>query len=58
MAKKLDLDKPTLRIAERLLDMPAKPHQEKKLGKTKNAPKKQKERPAAKGRVHKGKSRA
>jgi hypothetical protein len=42
MAKKLDSDKPTRRIAERLLDMPPKPHQEMKFGKTKNAPKNRK----------------
>jgi hypothetical protein len=60
MAKtqKPDLDEPTRRIAERLLNMPPKPHAEMKLGKTKILLGKQKERPASKGRVHKGRTRA
>lgn len=43
MAKKPDLDEPTRRIAERLLSMPPKPHDQMKLGKSKTAvPKKEK----------------
>jgi hypothetical protein len=33
-AKKPDLDEPTRRIAERLLNTPPKPHKEMKLGKS------------------------
>jgi hypothetical protein len=56
MAKNPDLDEPTRRIAARLLKTPPKPHDQMKLGQTKSAPIKQKERPASKGRVHKGKT--
>ena len=38
---------------KRMLSTPPKPHQEMKLGKSKSA----KERPATKGRVHKGKTK-
>jgi hypothetical protein len=41
----------------RALNTPAKPHSEMKIGKRK-AEAKPKERPASKGRVHKGKSRS
>jgi hypothetical protein len=33
MAKKPDLDEPTLQLMERMLRMPPKPHDEMKLGK-------------------------
>jgi hypothetical protein len=55
MAKKSDLDEPTRQIAERLINMPPKQHKDMKLGKSKA--KDTKERPASKGRVHKGKTR-
>jgi hypothetical protein len=51
-----DLDDATLQIAKRLLNTPPKPHSEMKIGKRK-AKATTKERPASKGRVHKGKSR-
>ena len=35
MAKKPDLDETTLRIMERMVRMPPKPHEEMKLGKRK-----------------------
>ena len=35
-SKKPDLDEPTLRIAQRMLSMPPKPHDEMKLGKPRN----------------------
>jgi hypothetical protein len=35
MAKKPDLDEPTRQIAERLLNMPPKPHSEMRVGKRK-----------------------
>lgn len=35
MAKKPDLDEPTLRIMERMVNMPPKPHDEMKIGKPK-----------------------
>ncbi len=35
MAKNPDLDEPTRRIAERLLNTPPKPHADMKLGKSK-----------------------
>jgi hypothetical protein len=38
MAKKPDLDEPTLRIAERMLRMPPKPHDQMKLGKPRGKP--------------------
>jgi hypothetical protein len=36
MAKKPDLDAPTLQIAQRLLRMPPKPHEEMKIGRPRN----------------------
>jgi hypothetical protein len=62
MAKKPDLDEPTLRIAERMLHMPPKPHDEMKRGKGKakqiGRQGESKTRPASKGRVHKGRTRS
>jgi hypothetical protein len=55
-AQKPDLDEATIKIAERILSMPPKQHKDMKLGKSKA--KDAKERPASKGRVHKGKFRA
>jgi hypothetical protein len=55
MARKPDLDEQTVRIAEQMLRMPPKPHDDMKLGARKLA-KPVKERPASKGRVHKGKT--
>jgi hypothetical protein len=40
MAKKPDLDDATLQIAERMLRMPPKPHEEMKVGKAKRTPRK------------------
>lgn len=40
MAKKPNLDEPTLRIMERMVRMPPKPHGEMKVGKPRPAPKK------------------
>jgi hypothetical protein len=50
----LQLDK----LAKRVLAMPPKKREESKLGKPRNPSQKPKERPAAKGRVHKGRTRA
>jgi len=52
-APKPNLDEVTLRIARTILNTPPKPHDEMKLGKGKPA----KERPASKGRAHKGKTK-
>jgi hypothetical protein len=56
MAQKPNLDEPTRRIAERLLNMPPNPHDEMKLGKPGKLAPRQKDRPASKGRVHKGRT--
>jgi hypothetical protein len=45
------------RIMESIVRMPPKPHEDMKLG-THKRPTPTKERPASKGRVHKGKSHA
>lgn len=63
MVKKSDLDEPMLRIAERMLRIPPKLREATKLGKDKARPSKKyaiesKARPASKGRVHKGRTRA
>ena len=50
-----NLDEPTRQIAERLLNMRPKLQKDMKLGKPKA--KDVKERPASKGRVHKGRTR-
>jgi hypothetical protein len=54
--KKPDLDEATLQIAKRILSTPPKPHSAMKIGKRK-AKASTKERPASKGRIHKGSTR-
>jgi hypothetical protein len=46
------------KLAKRMLAMPPKPHEDSKLEKPRKPSQKQKERPASKGRVHKGRTRA
>ena len=60
--KKPNLDEQTLRIAERMLHTPPRPHDDMKLGKGKPNPipkpiSETKMRAASKGRVHKGRTR-
>jgi hypothetical protein len=45
------------KLAKRMLAMPPKKREDSKLGKPRNPSQKHKERPASKGRVHKGKTR-
>jgi hypothetical protein len=58
-SKKVELDETTRRIAERMLHMPPKPHEEMKIGKPKpskgESPAK---RTSGKGRARVGKSRS
>jgi hypothetical protein len=46
------------KLAKKMLAMPPKKREESKLGKPRNPSQKQKERPASKGRIHKGRTRA
>jgi hypothetical protein len=46
------------KLAKRMLSMPPKKREDSKLGKPRNPSQKQKERPASKGRIHKGRTRA
>ena len=46
------------KLAKRVLAMPPKKREDSKLGKPRNPSQKHKERPASKGRVHKGRTRA
>ena len=45
-------------VIRRMANTPPKPHSEMKLGKSKSLKRTAKERPASKGRVRKGKSKA
>ena len=65
MAEKLDptKDPEFQKVVRHLLDTPPKPHSEMKIGKRKAKPSSKpasesKTRPASKGRVHKGRTRA
>jgi hypothetical protein len=46
------------KLARRVLAMPPKKREDSKLGKPRNTSQKHKDRPASKGRVHKGRTRA
>jgi hypothetical protein len=51
-----DLDDVTIQIAKPILSMPPKQHKDMKFGKSR-VKAEPKERPASKGRVHKGRTR-
>jgi hypothetical protein len=46
------------KLAKKMLAMPPKKREDSKLGKPGNPSQKHKERPASKGRIHKGRTRA